>query len=80
MSGKETLMLFSSDHYASLTPDNKRLRRFKKIFLDAGASKEVKFLLPVMELAFVNQFNETLVEPGKFDLIINDEKVEIKVD
>lgn len=79
VSGKETVLLFSKDHYASLSPDVRRLRRFKKVSLGAGESKKLNFTLPVKELAFVNTDLKKIVEPGTFDLMIGDEKVEITV-
>lgn len=80
VAGKETVMLFSKDHYASLSPDIKRLRRFEKVNLSAGETKELTFTLPVQELAFVNADLETVVEPGTFDLMIGNEKVQITVE
>ena len=79
LAGKETIMLYSSDHYASLSPDVKRLRRFQKIAIAPGETKEVRFQLPVAELAMVNADLEIVVEPGTFDLMIGEEKVEIRV-
>ena len=38
--GKEVVMLYSSDLYASLVPDNKRLRAFSKIELKPGETKK----------------------------------------
>ena len=79
LAGKETIMLYSSDHYASLSPDVKRLRRFQKIAIAPRETKEVRFQLPVAELAMVNADLEIVVEPGTFDLMIGEEKVEIRV-
>ena len=78
--GKETIQLYSKDHYASLTPDIKRLRRFKKIELSPGESKVVNFKLPVSELSFINEKNISIVEPGNFDLIISNlnKMIEVK--
>ena len=55
--GSETVQLYSSDLYASLTPDVKRLRDFDKIELKAGEMKTITFELPVSELAFANYFH-----------------------
>ena len=66
-----SLLCTFKDHYASLTPDIKRLRRFKKIELNPGESKVVNFKLPVSELSFINEKNISVVEPGNFDLIIS---------
>ena len=69
--GLETIQLYSSDLYASITPDIKRLRDFTKVKIEAGEIKTIEFNLPVSELSFVNSENEFVVEPGKFKLSID---------
>ena len=69
--GFETIQLYSSDLYASLTPDVKRLRDFEKVEIKAGESKTITFDLPVSELAFANSDNQFVVEEGKFKLSID---------
>lgn len=76
--GKETVLLYSSDVLASITPDVKRLRKFSKIFLEAGESKTVKFVLYPRDLAFVNLNNEWTTEPGEFLIQIGQLKKEIE--
>ena len=68
--GYETIQVYSSDLFASITPDIKRLRRFSKVYLKGGEEKNIKFTLPINELAFVNYNNEYVVEPGKFKISI----------
>ena len=77
--GSETVQLYSSDLYASLTPDVKRLRDFDKIELKAGEMKTITFKLPVSELAFANSDNQFVVESGKFKLSIDNLSKEITV-
>ncbi len=77
--GFETIQLYSSDLYASVTPDIKRLRDFKKVKVNAGETKTIIFNLPVSELAFVNSENEFVVEPGRFNLSIDNLSKEISV-
>lgn len=64
--GKEAVQLYSSDLYASLVPDVKRLRRFEKIVLKAGETKTVTFKLNVSDLSFINLQNKRVVGPGDF--------------
>ncbi|MDR1707753.1 MAG: glycoside hydrolase family 3 C-terminal domain-containing protein [Prevotella sp.] len=64
--GKEVVQLYSSDLYASLVPDVKRLRRFEKVTLKAGETKTVTFKLNVNDLSFINLDNKRVVEPGDF--------------
>ncbi|MDR3367436.1 MAG: glycoside hydrolase family 3 C-terminal domain-containing protein [Prevotellaceae bacterium] len=68
--GKEVVQLYSSDLYASLIPDVRRLRRFEKIALSPGETKTVTFRLTLNDLAFVNLENKRVVEPGDFELQI----------
>lgn len=72
--GKHTVELYTHDLYASVTPPVKRLRAFKKIFLKAGESQTVSFMLDKNDLAFVNAQLKTVTEPGEFELMIGDKK------
>lgn len=66
--GKEAVLLFSSDHVASIVPDNKRLRAFKKISLLPGETREVQFIIPATDLAFVKADGRWTLEEGDFTL------------
>jgi len=74
-SGKEAVLLYSSDLYASLSPDVKRLRRFEKISLNPGETKTVKFTLGSKDLAFVNTTNQWVTEPGEFKITTGDQQL-----
>ena len=75
--GKEVIQVYSKDHYASLTPDVKRLRAFKKIELKPGEIKNVKFEIKVQDLGFINYQNKHVVETGIFDLMVGSLKSEL---
>ncbi len=64
--GKEAVLLYSSDLIASLTPDNRRLRDFKKVELQPGETKTVTFSLPAKSLAFVGADCRWTLEEGDF--------------
>ena len=66
--GKESVLLYSSDLIASLTPDNRRLRQFTKISLEPGETKTVSFRLKGKELAFVGADGHWTLEEGDFVL------------
>ena len=72
--GKHTVELYTHEHYASITPNMRRLRAFKKILLKAGESQTVSFTLDRNDLAFVNAELHTVTEPGDFDVMIGDKK------
>ena len=73
MAGKEVVMLYSSDLYASMMPDNRRLRGFEKISLQPGESKTVTFRLPARELTFVGQDGRWMLEEGDFRITCGDQ-------
>ena len=66
--GKEAVLLYSSDLIASLTPDNKRLRDFQKTELQPGETKTVTFKLPAKSMAFVGADGRWTLEEGDFIL------------
>ena len=66
--GKEVVQVYTSDSHASISPDNKRLRAFRKIFIPLGDSKECNFRIPVSDLSFVNLENKYVVESGEFTI------------
>ena len=66
--GKEPVLLYSSDLIASIVPDNKRLRDFTKIELQPGETKAVTFRLPAKNLAFVGADGRWTLEEGEFVL------------
>jgi beta-glucosidase len=72
--GKHSVELYSHQLYASITPNMKRLRAFKKIFLKAGEEQVLTFILDKNDLAFVNASLQTVTEPGEFELMIGSKK------
>jgi beta-glucosidase len=77
--GKEVVMVYTSDLFATISPDNKRLRRFKKIELEPGEIKEVKFEISPRDLAFYNYDNQLVSEKGEFVLSVKDMMLEFNL-
>ena len=75
--GKEVVLLYTSDLYATITPDVKRLRRFEKINLQPGEKKTVSFEITAKDIAFVNQQNQWITEPGDFEISVGKLKTKI---
>ena len=68
--GKESVLLYSSDLYASSTPDVRRLRAFDKVSLQPGETATVEFDLPAKDLAFVDYYGKWRLEEGDFILSV----------
>lgn len=77
-SGKETVMLFTSDVAASIIPDNRRLRAFEKIDLVPGESKIVEFEVPAKELAFADRNGKMTLETGDYVAMCGGQYVNFK--
>ncbi len=64
--GKESILLFSTDMIASLTPDNRRLRAFEKVEIQPGETKTVTLKVKGSDLAFVGYDGKWILEKGDF--------------
>lgn len=80
VTGKEAVLLYSSDLFASLVPDSRRLRAFEKVELKPGESKLVKFEVPATEFAFVNYDEKWTLEEGDFRIQVGDQVMMIHCD
>ncbi|MEP6900742.1 MAG: glycoside hydrolase family 3 N-terminal domain-containing protein [Actinomycetota bacterium] len=68
--GKETAILYLRDEVASLSPAGKRVKRFAKIYLDAGQSKTLTFKLNREDFSFIGMDNKPVVEAGDFTVMV----------
>lgn len=68
--GSEVVQLYYHDRYASITPAVKQLCAFDKIYLKAGESKQVQFVIKAEDLSFINKQLKRVTEPGDFDFYI----------
>ncbi|MGQ7947538.1 glycoside hydrolase family 3 N-terminal domain-containing protein [Flavobacterium sp. WC2509] len=70
LTGKETVLLYLSDLYASITPEVKALKRFEKIELGPNETRIVHFKLNQKDLQFVNNDLKWVSEKGTFKIQI----------
>lgn len=68
--GKEVALLYVSDLVASISPPNKRVRRFAKVSLEPGQNRTLTFKLRRDDLSFIGANNKPATEPGDFDVTI----------
>ena len=78
--GSHSVLLYSSDLIASLTPDNRRLRQFEKVTLQPHETRTITFQLPASDLAFVGYDGHWTLEEGDFLLTIGQEQVTVTCD
>lgn len=77
VAGKESVLLFSSDLVASLTPDIRRLRAFDKVALQPGETKTVTLKVPASDLAFVGYDGKWILEAGDFRIQVGNQTVDV---
>ena len=75
--GKESVLLFSRDIIASLTPDTRRLRAFEKIELKPGETKTITLKVKGSDLSFVGYDGKWILEQGDFFIHTGDQTLNI---
>ncbi len=68
--GAEVVQLYINDPISTVTTPVKELKGFRKVTLQPGERKKVKFILGPRELFLVNRFMEPVVEPGEFQVMV----------
>jgi beta-glucosidase len=77
-SGAEVVQLYIRDVVGSITRPVKELKGFEKIFLKAGESKKVQFILTPEILKFYDYDLNYVCEPGDFELMIGGNSDQVK--
>ena len=78
-SGDEVVQLFLNDIYSSRVTPSKELKNFKRVTLDQGESRRVKFTLMMKDLGVLQDNGELVTEPGTFEVMIGDLKGKFEV-
>jgi beta-glucosidase len=68
--GTETVLLFTRQRFAALTPAVRRLRGFQRVTLKPGEAKTVTFTLSSADLTYVGRDGRPVLEPGTFDVMV----------
>jgi beta-glucosidase len=68
----ETVILFSQDHVASITPAVDELKAYKQEVVPAGATKKVRLRVDSKALGFIGRDMKYTVEPGQFGFRVKD--------
>lgn len=71
--GKETVQLYIKDEVSSVVRPLRELKGYKKIFVKAGETVNVEFVIGFEELSFYNAKLEKTVEPGEFTVYVGND-------
>jgi beta-glucosidase len=75
----DVVMVFAQDRVASITPSVDKLKAYKRVLVDAGATVTVPLRVPTTELGFVGMELDYVVEPGKFGLRVQNQNIEFEL-
>ena len=76
--GEETVQMYIRDITGSVVRPVQELKRFQKIFLKKGESREVKFIIDINDLKFYNDKLQYIYEPGDFEIMIGKNSQDVK--
>ncbi|MGG9962643.1 beta-glucosidase BglX [Ferruginibacter sp. SUN106] len=76
--GEEVVQLYIRDMFGSVVRPVKELKGFQKIFLQKGASKEVKFIISTNDLKFYNNELKYDWEAGDFQIMIGSNAMQLQ--
>jgi beta-glucosidase len=66
----EVVQLYVRDLVGSLARPVRELKRFRRVHLVPGETQVLEFALPIDELAFYNNEEERVLEPGEFEIFV----------
>ncbi len=72
--GDEIVILYVNDVYSSVTTPVKELKAFKRVSLESGEEKTVELRVNSQQLALLNKDMNWVVEPGKFEIFVGNQK------
>ncbi len=75
--GGEVVQLYIRDQFASRARPVKELKGFKRVYLEPGESKVVRFRLISDQLALIDVDGNLTVEPGEFTVMIGSSSEDI---
>jgi len=78
-SGDEVVRLYVNDVYSSRVTPSKELKSFKRVTLDHGESRRVKFTLMMKDLGVLQDNGDLVTEPGTFEVMVGDLKGKFEV-
>ena len=77
--GEEVVQLYLRDIVRSITPPQRQLKGFKKVYMKKGETKTVTLKLHPDDMKFYNSELEFLAEPGEFEVYVGtDSNAELK--
>ncbi|KAJ9072847.1 hypothetical protein DSO57_1022792 [Entomophthora muscae] len=77
--GMETILMYITDQYRSISPEVKKLRGFEKVLLNPGQTKTINFNIFHKDLMYASLENRYVVEAGTFTVAIGDQSTDFEL-
>ena len=78
--GKETVLWFIKDPFASISRPMKELQFFEKKLIKSGEIVTYRFEIdPLRDLSYVDSFGNKHLETGDYFVIVNDQKIKFEI-
>jgi len=77
--GEEVVQLYLHDEVASVVQPLMQLKKFQRVFIPKGETRQVTFTLDAEDLSIINAEMESVVEPGDFTVMIGSSSDDIRL-
>jgi len=78
--GKETVLWFIKDPFATISRPMKELKSFEKKLIKSGEKAVYRFEIdPMRDLSYVDSVGERHLETGDFFVLVNDQKIQFEL-
>ena len=77
--GEEVVQLYLHDEVASVVQPLKQLKKFQRVFIPKGETRQVSFTLDAEDLSIINAEMESVVETGDFSVMIGSSSDDIRL-
>lgn len=79
MAGDEVVQLYVRDCFASMTRPVKELVGFKRVHLEPGESREVRFTMKASQMAFLDEKMRWKIEKGRMEVQVGSSSEDIRL-
>jgi len=78
--GKETVLWFIKDPFATISRPMKELQFFDKKLIKSGETETYRFEIdPMRDLSYVDSYGEKHLESGDYYVIVNDQQIKFEI-
>ncbi len=77
--GEEVVQLYLHDEVASVVQPLMQLKKFQRVFIPKGETRQLTFTLDAEDLSIINAEMESVVEPGDFTVMIGGSSDDIRL-